>query len=73
VSIDIILGLLICNSYDTYILIFDQFSKSVILRPTTSKYNSKETVAGFFDGLVCKGFLPSRLITDHDSKFVSEI
>ena len=72
VSMDIILGLPLCESFDACMVIVDIFSKAVILRPTTSHATARECGALFFDALVCRGFLPVRLITDRDPRFVSQ-
>ena len=53
-------------------VIMDIFSKAVILRPTVSHANARECGNLFFDALVCRGFLPVRLITDRDSRFVCQ-
>ena len=72
VSMDIILGLPLCGSFDACMVIVDIFSKGVILRPTVSHANARECGNLFFDALVCRGFLPVRLITDRDPRFVSQ-
>lgn len=73
VSMDIVLGLPLCGSYDTCIVIVDLFSKTVILRPMSSHSTARECGTVFFDALVCRGFLPVKLITDRDPRFVSHI
>ena len=80
VSMDVILGLPPCarppradpRPFDACMVIVDQFSKAVTLRPTTSKASASECASVFFEALVSRGFLPSRLITDRDPRFVSE-
>ena len=75
VSMDIILGLPPLRrgntTFDACMIIVDQFSKAVILRPMVSSADASACGSVFFDALVCRGFLPSRLITDRDPKFVS--
>lgn len=75
VSMDIILGLPALRrgdmTLDACMVIVDQFSKAVILRPLSSTANACACADVFFDALVSRGFLPSKLITDRDPKFVS--
>lgn len=84
VSMDIVLGLPgnpgsagdghtpISSAVDACMVIVDQFSKAVILRPMLSSASARGCAAVFFNALVSRGFLPSKLITDRDPKFVSE-
>ena len=70
VSMDILLGLPPrvrgTTTFDACMVIVDQFSKAIILRPMTSSEDARVCGSAFFDALVCRGFLPSKLITDHD-------
>ena len=52
--------------------IVDHFSKAIILRPTLSTATARDCGSLFFDALVSRGFLPTRLITDRDPRFVSD-
>lgn len=75
VSMDIVLGLPRSPLYpklDACMVIVDQFSKAVILRPLQSTASARDCALVFFDALVSRGFLPCRLITDRDPKFVSD-
>lgn len=74
VSMDVVLGLPPAGStrFDACMVIVDQFSKAVVLRPTVSTASAPECARVFFDALVSRGFLPSRLITDRDPRFVSD-
>ena len=74
VSMDVILGLPAspAGHFDACMVIVDQFSKAILLRPTTSKASASEYASVFFAALVSRGFLPSRLITDRDPRFVSD-
>ena len=56
---------------DACMVIVDRFSKAVILRPMASSSDAATCGSIFFDALVCRGFLPTKLITDRDPKFVS--
>lgn len=73
VSMDIVLGLPLCGSFDACMVIGDLFSKSVIIRPMLSRSTARECGTVFFDGLVSCGFLPVKLITDRDPRFVSQL
>ena len=73
VSMDIVLGLPLCGSFDACMVIVDIFSKLVILRPMSSRSNACECGTVVFDALVCRGFLPVKLITDRDPRFVSQL
>ena len=73
VSMDIVLGLPLCGSYNACMVIVDLFSKTVILRPMSSQSTARECGTVFFDALVCRGFLPVKLITDRDPRFVSQM
>ena len=73
VSMDIVLGLPPCGSFDAGMVIVDIFSKLVILRPMSSRSNARECGTVFFDTSVCRGLLPVKLITDRDPRFVSQL
>ena len=73
VSMDIVLGLPPGGSFDACMVIVDLFSKSVILRPMPSRSTARECGNVFLDALVCRGFLPVKLITDRDPRFVSQL
>ena len=73
VSMDIVLGLPLCGPFDACMVIVDLFSKSVILRPMSSRSTARECGTVFFDTLVCRCFLPVKLITDRDPWFVSQL
>lgn len=72
VSMDIVLGLPLSHGSDACMVIVDIFSKAVLLRPMTSNATARECGSLFFDALVSRGFLPIRLITDRDPRFVSD-
>ena len=52
-------------------VIVDLFSKAVILWPMPSHADARACSSLFFDALVSRRFLPVKLITDRDPKFVS--
>ena len=72
VSMDVMLGLPVSWGLDACMVIVDHFSKAIILRPTLSTATARDCGSVFFDALVSRGFLPTRLITDRDPRFVSD-
>ena len=54
---------------DTILTIVDRFSKYVILIPVNIELNAVETARVFFDEVVCKFGLPSKIISDRDVRF----
>ena len=72
VSMDVMLGLPVSRGWDACMVIVDHFSKAVILRPTLSTATARDCGSLFFDALVSRGFLPTRLITDRDPRFISD-
>ena len=72
VSMDVMLGLPVSQGMDACMVIVDHFSKAIILRPTVSTATARDCGSLFFDALVSRGFLPTRLITDQDPPFVSD-
>ena len=75
VNMDSLLGLPLCGSgpFDACMVIVDLFSKTVILCPMSSRLTARECGTVFFEGLVCRGLLPVKLITDFDPHFVSQM
>lgn len=72
VSMDVMLGLPLSRGQDACMVIVDHFSNAIILRPTLSSSTTRDCGSLFFDALVSRGFLPTRLITDRDPRFVSD-
>lgn len=70
-SMDIILGLPMSRGMDACMVIVDHFLKAIILRPTRSTATARDCGSLFFNALVSRGFLLTRLITDRDPRFVS--
>lgn len=75
VNMDFLLGLPLCGSgpLDACMVIVDLVSKTVILCPMSSRLTACECGTVFFEGLVCRGLLPVKLITDFDPRFVSQM
>lgn len=70
-SIDIILGLPMSRGMDAWMVIVDHFLEAIILRPILSTATARDCGSLFFNALVSRGFLPTRLITDRDPRFIS--
>ena len=59
------------NGHDSILTIVNRFSKYVILIPLTTTVDAAEVARLFFDHVVCKFGMPSKVISDHDTKFTS--
>ena len=59
------------NGHDSILTIVDRFSKYVILIPLTTTVDAAEVARLFFDHVVCKFGMPSKVISDRDTKFTS--
>jgi transposase InsO family protein len=62
-----------CQGHDACLAISDLFTKSIILRPTRKTADAEEIAEILFNSVVCKGFLPSTIISDNDSKYTSRV
>jgi hypothetical protein len=62
-----------CQGHDACLAISDIFTKSVILRPTRKTADAEEIAEILFNSVICKGFLPSVIISDNDSKYTSRV
>ena len=70
---DIVLGLPVSKGSDACMVIVDQFSKEITLRPMTSTATVTGAATIFFHAPVSKSVPPTTLITDRDYKFVSDL
>ena len=71
ISMNIVLRLPMDNGFYACLVIPDQFSKAMTRRSPTSMAMADCCADLLFTALVWQGFLPSRLITDRDPKWVS--
>jgi transposase InsO family protein len=62
-----------CQGYDACLTITDIFTKAVVLRPTTRRADVEDIAELLFTSVICKGFLPTTIISDNDSKYTSKM
>jgi hypothetical protein len=62
-----------CRGHDACLAISDIFTQSIILRPTRKTADAEEIAEILFNSVICKGFLPSVIISDNDSKYTSRM
>jgi transposase InsO family protein len=72
IAIDIF-SLPLPDGYDACLTIMDTFTKTVILQPTRSNASTEDVAEMLFTKVICKGFLPSMIISDRDSKYTSDL
>jgi hypothetical protein len=61
------------SEYDACLTIVDTFTKAVILRPTKTSADTEDIANLLFNSVLCKGFLPSTVISDQDPKYTSDL
>lgn len=72
VSIDFIMELpRTVSGHDAVVVVVDRMSKMVHIAPTTSNVNSEEFAQLFLDNVVRLHGLPTELVTDRGSQFIS--
>src|SRR5258705_11644185 len=69
---DFIVGLPPSKGFDAIIVVIDKFTRYGIFIPKTSDYTALSSANLFVEWVVCRGWLPSKFITDRDAKFLSE-
>jgi hypothetical protein len=62
-----------CQGHDACLAITDVFTKAIVLRPTTSQANAEDIAELLFTSIICKGFLPSTIISDSDPTYTSKM
>ncbi|MBW0583190.1 hypothetical protein O181_122905 [Austropuccinia psidii MF-1] len=70
-SMDLITQLPLSNSFDSILVIVDRFSKMVIFIPTMSSITSLDLAHLFIKNIFSKHGLPSSIVSDRGSLFVS--
>ncbi|MBW0535590.1 hypothetical protein O181_075305 [Austropuccinia psidii MF-1] len=70
-SIDFITQLPLSNSFDSILVIVHRFSKMAVSIPTTSSITSLDLAHLFIKNIFSKHGLPSRIVSDRSSLFVS--
>jgi hypothetical protein len=56
---------------DTILVMVDRFSKYVVTIPCSDTSSATDVAKLFFDNIVCKFGMPSKLISDRDVRFTS--
>ena len=59
------------NGYDCILTVVDRFSKLVTLIPTTVAVSAADTARLIFDHIICKYGVPTKIISDRDTRFTS--
>ncbi|MBW0565337.1 hypothetical protein O181_105052 [Austropuccinia psidii MF-1] len=70
-SMDFITQLPLSNSFDSILVIVDRFSKMAVFIPTMSSITSLDLAHLFIKNIFSKHGLPSRIVSDRGSLFVS--
>lgn len=70
VGIDFIVGLPFSDGFDAIMVVIDKFTRTGIFIPTNSNYTSESAAELFLQHVVRQGFLPSKVISDRDPKFM---
>ncbi|GMF40796.1 unnamed protein product [Phytophthora lilii] len=73
VSMDFIMGLPASEGFDAIFVAVDKLSKRAKYAPTYSTANAQDTANLFFDAVVKHHGLPKVIISDRDSKFISDL
>jgi hypothetical protein len=68
-----IFSLPLSDGYDACLTIMDTSTKMVILQPTRSTASTEDVAEMLFTSVICKGFLPSTIISDRDPKYTSDL
>jgi hypothetical protein len=61
------------QGFDACLAVVDTFTKAVILRPTSTTATTEDIAEILFTSVLCKGFLPSTVISDKDPKYTSDL
>jgi hypothetical protein len=61
------------NGSDACLAIVDTFTKAVVLRATHTTATTEDIASLQFSSIICRGFLPSTIISDRDSKYTSNL
>jgi hypothetical protein len=72
IAIDVF-SLPMTKGFDACLAIADTFTKAVVLRPTRTTASTEDIAELLFANILCKGFLPSTIISDKDPKYTSEL
>lgn len=72
-ALDVILGMPKSKQYDAVLVMTDTYTKVTRLRPTAGTASTLDIAKLLSDAIVTQGFLPSTIITDRDSKYISKV
>jgi hypothetical protein len=61
------------KGFDACLAIVDTFTKAVVLRATDTTASTEDIANILFSSVICRGFLPSTIISDRDSKYTSDL
>jgi hypothetical protein len=61
------------QGFDACLTIVDTFTKTVVLQPTSTTATTAEVADILFTSILCRGFLPSTVISDKDPKYTSDL
>jgi hypothetical protein len=73
IAIDVMMGLPVDNGQDGCLVISDTFTKHVTLCPTSSSATATDIAELLFIRLFNQGWIPSTIISDMDSKYISQV
>jgi hypothetical protein len=73
IAIDVMMGLPMDDGNDACLVISDTFTKHVTLCPTSSSATATDIAGLLFNRLLNQGWTPSTIISDMDSKYISEV
>ena len=59
------------HGYDCILMVVDRLSKLVALIPTTVEVSAADTARLIFDHIICKYGVPTKIRSDHDTRFTS--
>jgi hypothetical protein len=59
------------SGFNNILVVVDKLTKFVVLIPTTTRIDAKETASLIYNRIVCRFGLPKEVITDRDSRWTS--
>jgi hypothetical protein len=61
------------QGFDACLAVVDTFTKAVVLRATSTTATTADVADILFTSILCRGFLPSTVISDKDPKYTSDL
>ena len=68
---DLITHFPLSNAFDTALTIVNRFSKYVTFVPCSTSSTALDLASLFYDNIVCNFGMPSKIVSDGDSRFLS--